>query len=151
MDSTAPEITSIVGLEKEIINAQEVTVKCIVYDTIGLKSIKVFVNDKLIGEEITDFTTDLNNYEGSCTIKESSDAQKVRIEVEDLAGNTTNTDAEDFNSEYVFNKTVTVSTNLFVRWYANKPLFWVSVGGVVVLIGAIFFFVAYKRKKKEEK
>ena len=150
VDSTLAEIASIVGLEEAIINATEVDVKYTVFDTMGIKSIKIYVDGELV-DEITDFSADLNNYNGSFVLNEKSSAQSVRIVVEDLSGNITDTDAENFSSAYEFNKTVTVSTNIFVRWFANKPLFWGSIVGVTGIAGFLWFFLIGKRKKKEEK
>lgn len=149
VDSTLAEIASIVGLEEAIINATEVDVKYTVFDTMGIKSIKIYVDGELV-DEITDFSADLNNYNGSFVLNEKSSAQSVRIVVEDLSGNITDTDAENFSSAYEFNKTVTVSTNIFVRWFANKPLFWGSIVGVTGIAGFLWFFLIGKRKKKED-
>ena len=149
VDSTKAEITSIVGLEDSIINAQEVAVKYTVFDAIGLRSIKIYVNGELV-DEITDFSADSNNFTGEFTLNEQSSAQSVRIVVEDMAGNITDTSSEDFTCAYEFNNMVTVSTNLFVRWYANKPLFWGSITGILVVVIGLCVFLAAKRKKKEE-
>lgn len=149
VDSTCPEITSVVGLEESIINAHEVTVKYDIFDTIGLKSIAVYVDGAQVGDLITDFSADQNNYSGSFVIGEKSSQQTVQLVVEDLAGNVTDTGSEKFTSAYRFNKRVTVSTNAMVRWYANKPLFWGSIGGAVVLIGLLAILItAAKRKRK---
>lgn len=150
VDSTAPEITSITGLEEAIVNATEQVVKYTIFDTIGLKSIKILVDGKKVGDTITDFSADLNNYSGSFKLTEKSPAQNVQIIVEDLAGNITDTESETFTSEYVFNSKVTVSTNFFVRWYANKGLFWGSIAGFLALVAAIIFIVVKRRKKDEE-
>lgn len=146
VDSTAPEIDSITGLEKEIINAQSATAKYTVYDTIGLASIKVYVDGK-VTDTITDFSEDLNNYNGSFTVSEKNSPQSVRLVVKDLAGNVTDTASDKFESAYAFSKSVTVSTNTLVRFYANKPLFWGTIIGALAVTGIVVLTVAWKRKK----
>jgi len=148
VDSTAPELTSVAGLEKAIVDAEQLTVKFSVFDTIGLKSIKIYVDGKLIGKEITDFT-DRNNYDGQFVIYESVRAQNVRIVLEDLAGNITDTAAEGFTSAYIMEKDVTVTTNIFARFYANKPLFWGCIAGVVIAAALVGILVPIARRKKE--
>lgn len=148
VDSTPPELTSITGLEDRYINAQNLTIGYDVFDTIGIKSITVYVN----GEEydkITDFSSDMNNYKGSFEISESKADQTIRLVVEDMAGNITDTDDGGFSSAYSFNKTITLSTNPFVRWYANRPLFFGSIGGGAGVIGlAAGLLIFFKKKKK---
>ncbi len=133
VDNTAPEITSIVGLENAIINAQEVIVQYEVYDTIGLKSVSIYVDGVLQGDVITDFGVDRNNYVGSFVLQENKKAQKIQIVVEDLAGNQMDTNSEKFTSAYAFSPSVTVSTNVLVRFTANKPLFYGSIATLVVV------------------
>lgn len=152
VDTTKPEIRNIVNLDKPIVNAQTLDVDYTVVDVGGLQSIEVIVNGSTI-DTITEFGDSAFNYSGSFTLNESSDAQTVQLKVTDIAGNVTDTASDDFstNELYVFNDTITVSTNFFVRWYANQPLFWGSIGGVVVLAGLIWFLVAFKRRKKDDK
>ena len=151
VDTTSPEIRNIVNLEKEIINAQSVDVKYNIVDVGGLKSVEVLVNGEVV-DNITQFNDGGFNYNGQFTIQESNSTQTVQLKVTDLAGNVTDTAADDFNANelFVFHDTVTVSTNVFVRWYANKPLFWGSICGVVVVVGAVCGVVAAKGKKKVE-
>ena len=151
VDTTAPEIRNIVGLDKKIVNAQEQLVKYTIVDVGGLKQVEVVVNGQTV-DTITDFGDDLNSFSGEFTLSESNDAQTVQIKVTDLAGNITDTASDDFNPGelYVFNDVITVSTNFFVRWYANTALFWGSIGGVVVVTAAIWILIAAKRKKKTE-
>lgn len=148
VDSTAPEINSVTGLEESIINATDVNVNYTVYDTIGLKSVQVYVDDEKV-DEITNFTSDMNNYDGTFTVNERQSAQHVRLVVEDLAGNVTDTDSEEFESAYAFNRSVTISTNFFVRFYANKPLFWGTIIVVILAAGGITALILVKRKKKQ--
>lgn len=149
VDSTKAELTSIVGLENDIINKNQVTVTYDVFDAIGIQSVEIYVNGELV-DQITDFTADMNNYSGSFVLNESNSQQTVRIVVTDMSGNVTDTDADDFTCVYAFHNKVTVSTNFFVRWYANKPLFWGSVAGATAVGLAFWIFLLFKRKKKED-
>ena len=153
VDSTAPEISSISGLEQSIINAQSVTVKYNVYDTIGLASIAVYVDEEEV-DHITDFSSDMSNYEGSFELSEEKTARKIQLVVTDLAGNVTDTSTEAFKSAcaYTFNDSVTVSTNPFVRAIAwmgqNIP---VVVGVVAVASGSVSGGVVLIRRRKRIK
>lgn len=151
VDTTAPEIRNIINLDKAIVNAEKLNVKYTIVDVGGLKSVEVIVNGEKV-DTITEFGESSFNYTGAFTINENSDAQTVQIVVTDLAGNVTDTASETFSSGdlYVFNDSITVSTNLFVRWYANKLIFWGSIAGFVVLAGIIAIVIVTKRKKKED-
>lgn len=149
VDSTPPEINSITGLDSNIINQTSVDVNYTVYDAIGLDSIEVYVDGKE-ADKITDFSNDSNNYSASFTLSESSEEQRVRLIVTDLAGNVTDTSSEDFTSAYAFNDSVIVSTNALVRWVANKPVFWGSIGVIVAVVILGIVVIVYVRRKKKE-
>ncbi len=68
----------------------------------------------------------------------------IQIAAKDLAGNVYEPDPE-----HPLNH-ITVSTNIFVLWYADKPLFWGSIGGAVLLAGLIILFIILKKRKKKE-
>lgn len=157
VDTTAPQITSVSGLEEVIVNDVALTVSYTVYDTIGMESIEIFVSDssgKIIDEiAITedDFGGDLNNYSGEITLNEMSLPQSVRIVVTDKAGNVTDTGSDGFSGSegYEYVDAVTVSTNFLVRWFANKPLFIGSLIGLVAAAGLIIFLIMFFGMRNE--
>ena len=148
VDSTSPEIVNVKGLEKASVNAVKQDVKYSVYDAIGLRQIDVYLNGKVI-DTIKEFE-DISNYEGSFTVG-SGFENKVKLVITDLAGNVTTTSDKKFDPEFDFHDVITVSTNVFVLWYANKALFWGSVGGAVAVAGVVIFLVTNKRRKKNAK
>ena len=156
VDATAPEITSITGLEESIVDAQNVTVNYTAYDTIGLASIDIIVNGKTV-ETITDFADDLSNYAGSFVIDEQNGAQSVQIVVKDLAGNITDTSTEGYKDScaYVFHDEITVSTNAFalaLAWIQQHVIVVIAgIAAIAAVIGFLIFLIGKKRKKKEEK
>ena len=80
VDSTAPEINSITGLESAIVNATSLEIKYTIYDTIGLESVAVYLDGKE-KENITDFAEDAQNYYGSLLLTENPQARRVRLVV----------------------------------------------------------------------
>lgn len=119
VDHTPPEIESITGLEKKYRNAGEVTAEYSVYDAIGLAFVQIYVDGK---EEayITDFGENPNRCTGTFTVSEKESVQDIRLVAEDLAGNRMDTDADDFESAYPFQKQVTVSTNPAAYFFSNR-------------------------------
>lgn len=161
LDHTAPTIKSVSGLEKKIVNADEQKVSYEIFDSIGIAEIDVYYygpNGEQVdhiraaeGEDVTDVLTNVTSYSGEFTISNDTSANPVRIYIKDLAGNVTDTDNEDFDIDSIdFNRAITVSTNFFVRWYANKAVFWSSIAAIAVVGGGLAFFIATKRRKKDD-
>lgn len=146
VDDTKPEITNITGLEKSSVNAENLPVSFEVFDSIGLASVKVYI-DNVEFLSIDSFD-DITSYNGNIVIPEGSN-QKFKLVVEDLAGNITDTSTEEFAPVFEFNDDITVSTNIFVLWYANKPLFWGSIGAVAAIIIASVIIAVVKKRKND--
>lgn len=146
VDTTKPEISSITGLEKRTINASEVEVFYTLFDAASIKNVKIYVNGDLLNE-VTEFP-DGNTFEGSFIMTAGTN-QKVRIVVEDLAGNITDTDNKDdkdLGAYPEFENNVVISTNFFVRWYSNKVWFYGTIGGAVVLVGILATVIILKKR-----
>ena len=152
VDTTSPEITSITGLENPIVNARTRNVDFTLFDAVGLKSVTVYVDDKKV--KIYDTLEDFINFSGSVVISSGSD-RKIRLVVEDLAGNITDTDEKTeegryvFQPEFAFVRRITVSTNLFVRWHADRLFFWGTLGTAAAAV-VLFFFLFLRAGKKEK-
>lgn len=153
VDSTPPEIANITGLEKAVVNGESQSVSFDVFDAIGLKQITVYVDGVEVGTY--DQFEDLVNYSGEILLQEGAN-QEVSLKVEDLAGNITDTNEKNeegsytFQPEFSFVRDITISTNAFIRWYANKVLFWGSIGTAAAAAVALFLILFLKRRKKEE-
>ena len=89
-----------------------------VNDNLVLDSVEIYIGDKKC-----DYTVDGENYQFD--IPNNTKKQDVTIMAVDAAGNKTN---------YVLNG-ILVTTNTFIRWYNNKPLFAGSIAGATVVTG----------------
>jgi len=164
VDKTAPELT-ITGLaDKGRYQVDEQTVTIIPTDNGGrLYSLKVIVldsdgnplkddakNDISVrfdksGEEFLNY---LNENGGKVTFTVPGGLEnQVKIVCTDCA---TKNDGSTNEYEKTFKK-VTVSQSGWIIFYANKPLFYGSIAGVLLLVGAIIFLIVYKKRKGEEK
>ena len=173
LDSTAPMIASITGLEKKTVNDVTKDVTFEIFDAIGLDTVEVTyvgVNGKTtetynISDLLKSYDPatqaekpDITKYDGSFIMGEGMN-NIVRIVAKDLAGNVMDTgdpnvenSAINFDASVLaFNSLITVSTNPFVRWYSHTVFFWVSIAVIAVALGAGGYLVAVKLRKKEEK
>lgn len=148
VDTTAPELPAINGLEETIVKADSVEVKLSAMDNVMLESITVYLDGKVLER-----WDGIDSYSADRSFKIPAGLEHtVRIVVVDKTGNVLDTDAEGFAPGYTFNRTITVSTNFFLRLYANKTAFYVTVGSVaVVLLGATTALVVLLVKKRKTK
>lgn len=134
IDKTTPVIVPIDFESNEQYDVEMKTVTVEIKDNLVLQDVKIYLN----GQEI-EYTVDGESY--TFNIPESNGKQDVKIVVVDAAGNEQTIEVNDF----------TVSTNFFVRWYNDTPVFIGSIVGMVVLaLGITIFFVFFKKKKKNE-
>ena len=133
IDKTNPVIVPIDFESGKQYPVEVKNVKAEVKDNLVLESVKIYLN----GEEV-EYKVDGESY--TFDIPEANEKQNVEFVAVDAAGNEYKLQVDDF----------LVSTNIFVRWYNNTPLFVGSIIGVVVLAVAITAFILFGKKKKKD-
>lgn len=138
VDKTAPTV-SIANLENRgryRASSHDFTLS--VKDNTVLSYVELYLD----GELVHTYTADeLQIVDGQLTITVDSknDYQNVKIIAYDAAGNPT--DPVEYN--------VLVTSNWFIQFFANKPLFFGSIAALAVVIGLIIFLIAKRRKKEK--
>ena len=141
VDNSDPNIV-VSNLQNNTTYATELyTVKLLISDNLVLNGVDVYLDDytnpykSWTGEEVAavvsgtgDFSFDINDA--------SNGSHKVKIVATDAAGNKHEIEVSNFY----------VTTNLFVRYYTNTPLFIGSIIGLLVIIALAVFIVVIKRK-----
>lgn len=132
IDKTKPIIVPIDFENDKQYNVEVKNAKIEIKDNFKLESVKIYLNGKEVECKV-----DGENY--TFDIPQANDKQNVEIVAVDAAGNEYRLKVENF----------LVSTNVFVRWYNNTPLFIGSIIGVVVIAVGVTAFALFGKKKKE--
>ena len=145
VDKTKPNMV-VTNLESDTTYPLEnLTVSLSAGDNLLLQSVVVYLDDyskaykTWTAEEIAAIVAD----QGEFTFDipgDSPGAHQVKIVCTDAAGNE---QTEEITNFYV-------TTNLFVRYYNNKPLFFGSIAAVVVIAGVVIALAAGKKKKNDK-
>lgn len=138
IDKTKPVIVPIDFESGKQYPVEVKTVKAEIKDNLVLENVKIYFGEEKAENEIK-YTVDGETY--TFDIPQSNEKQTVLFVATDAASNEYKLSVEDF----------LVSTNIFVRWYNNTPLFIGSIIGVVVLaVGLAAFLIFGKKKKKDD-
>ena len=146
IDKTAP-IVSAINLESgKTYAADEMTVLFSASDNLQLQELNVYVDGSetpaasFDAEKIQEIRTSGGDFSFDLAGGTNS-ARTIRFEAIDMAGNTAFEDILDFY----------LTSNLWVRYYNNKGLFFGSIGGVGGLAALLAVLLVLKRRKQEEK
>jgi hypothetical protein len=133
IDKTAPVIVPIDIESGEQYPVENKSVTVSIKDNLVLAGATVYLNGKKVENK-----ADGENY--TFDIQSSNDKQQVKIVAIDAAGNELAKEVND----------LLVSTNPFVRWYNNTPVFAGSIGGVGGLGIALMALIVSRKQKKQE-
>lgn len=136
IDKTKPIVTPIDFESGRQYAVESRTVTVEVKDNLLLGEVKIYLN----GEEIP-FQTEGDSYTFLIPMRNSK--QTVRIVAVDSAGN----EQEVYVSDFL------VTTNLFVRWYNNTPLFVGTLVLLALILGLLIWWLLLlllRRKRKDE-
>lgn len=171
IDATKPQIVNVYSDDVElsgdqvIANAESLTINYEISDNIAIDTITIYKGAKDTNPEIIKMdevisgksengkSDNYSSFSGSITVENGFNEDEIIFKIVDKAGNVINTspdapDKEKYDlGEFTFLNNVTVDTNPFVLWYANKPLFWGSIGALVAIIIGVFLVVFLKKRK----
>lgn len=144
VDKTAPNIV-LLNLESHKTYAvDQMTAEVSASDNLLLKTVTVYLddynqpyrtwNEKEVAEMAAGnqpYTFDISG--------DSIHAHNVKVVTTDAAGNEQTAEARGFF----------VTTNLWIRYYTNKGLFFGTIGGVIGLAAFVVFLIILKRRRRE--
>lgn len=176
VDATKPQIVNVYSDDAELSgesineNLEELTINYEISDNIAIGTIEVYdgLTGSQIGETVImdDYVKDAKSgesrsytsYKGWFEIPDGARNDEVYFVITDKAGNIINTssDNDDPNtlfdmSAFEFLRDITVSTNPFIRWYANRPLFWGTIGAAAAVVLGALLIVFLKKRKNNDK
>ena len=120
VDKTLPVIIPIDLESNTQYPVEEKTVDIEIKDNLVLQEVTIYLD----GQE-TEYTANGETY--TFVIPESNRPREISIVAVDAAGNVYQMDITN----------VLVSTNIFARYFNNKPLFYGSIGGVATVVAAV--------------
>ncbi len=141
IDRTAPN-TFVANLESGMTYAvDQLDVRMNVKDNLFLAQIEVYLDDDVKPYKVwtTEEISRILSEEGEFVFHiqgDSTDSHRLKIVSKDAAGNVGTEEITDFF----------VTTNLWIRYYNHKPLFFGSIGGVLLFIGAIILTMKKRSK-----
>lgn len=133
IDKTAPVIVPVDFESGQQYAVAEKEVSVEVRDNLVLENVHVFLNDEEVEFALEGETCKF-------TIPESNEKQNVKITAMDAAGNVQEASVENF----------LVTTNAFVRWYNNTPLFVGTIAALAAAAGLVAFLIIKKKNKKDD-
>lgn len=145
IDKTKPNIVVSNLKSGKTYDVEKLTAEMTVQDNLILSELKVYLDDydtvyqSWTAEEISEII-DKNGEFTFDILGDKTFAHNLKIVAVDAAGNEQVQEITEFY----------VTTNSWVVFYNNKPLFFGSITGVVLVIGLIVFLVVYKKKKDDK-
>ncbi len=133
IDKTEPLIIPIDLQNSKQYPLDSKNVKIVVKDNFVTPNVKIYLNDREVQYEA-------KGEDYFLTIPSAGVKQNLKIEAVDFAGNKKVVTVADF----------LVSTNIFVRWYNNLPLFASTLAALAVLVVLAIVLIIVKKMKKEE-
>lgn len=138
IDKTPPTVV-ITGIEESSYRADSRDMSVNVSDNTAVKRLDIMVDGKSVA---TYSQEDVQEAGGKIvyTLNSSNSKQKVKAVAVDMADNEATSD----------NHNILITTNLFIQYINNKPLFIGSIIALVLIAGGAIYFFVFRRKKSED-
>ena len=138
IDKTPPTVV-ITGIEESSYRADSRDMSVNVSDNTAVKRLDIMVDGKSVA---TYSQEDVKEAGGKIvyTLNSSNSKQKVKAVAVDMADNEASSD----------NHNILITTNLFIQYINNKPLFIGSIIALVLIAGGAVYFFVFRRKKSED-
>ncbi len=139
IDKTAPAVVISGVKDGESYNATKKEVTFTVSDNLAIGTLDIYLNGKLTKSFTAKEFSDANGV-ATITVNETNGYQEIYATASDAAGNETVSDTYRF----------LISSNAFIRFINNKPLFIGVIAAIIAAIAALLLIIWKKRHDDDE-